>query len=128
MDGFHVESVPQDELDALVDAEVSDPVPAEETLDGNDQVLAVGFEDPEELVAVAGELLVHQSLAGSVKNADVEAAGVEVDAAVVTMLLGVQSHRGLLSGVSIPAAYRSGRPEGASTSIPGAAPDGWRHR
>lgn len=46
------------QLDPLVLAEVGDPVPAEETLDSYGQILAAGFEDAEELVAIAGELLV----------------------------------------------------------------------
>jgi hypothetical protein len=44
-------------------AEVHDPVPAEEALDGYHQVSAVGPEGGEKLVAVTGELLVNESLA-----------------------------------------------------------------
>jgi hypothetical protein len=34
----------EDELDALFLAKIGEPVPAEETLDGDDQILAVGLE------------------------------------------------------------------------------------
>jgi hypothetical protein len=99
MDGLHVEGVPEDELDALLGAEVGDPVPAEEALDGHDQAFAVGLEDAQEFLSVAGELLVDDGLAVLVEDADIEAASVEVDAAGVNMLFRVESHRGLLSWV-----------------------------
>jgi hypothetical protein len=66
-------------------------------LDGDDEVLAVGSQDFEEFVWIAGELLVDQRLTGLIKDADVHAACMEIDSAVVTVLLGVESHRGLLS-------------------------------
>jgi hypothetical protein len=119
MDGLHVECVAEDELDAFLFAEVGDPVPAEDALDGDDEVPAVGLEGLEELVGVAGELLVDERAAIFVKNADIHGAGVEVNSAVMSMLLGVESHRGLLSRLSKPPAYRSRRPEGASNRIPG---------
>ena len=37
-----------------------------------------------------------QDLSGLVQDAEVHGAGVEVDAAVVLVLLGVESHKGLL--------------------------------
>jgi hypothetical protein len=40
---------------------------------------------------------VDQRLTGLIKDADVHAACMEIDSAVVTVLLGVESHRGLLS-------------------------------
>jgi hypothetical protein len=78
-------------------AEVSDPVPAEEAFDGDRQVFSVGGESLQQLFSVTGQLPVCESLALLVQDADVEAAGVEVDTAVIKMLSGVESHRGLLS-------------------------------
>jgi hypothetical protein len=86
MDGFHVEGVPEDELDAVLGAEVGSPVPAEEAFDGDDEPLAVGLEDAQELLAVPGELLVDDGLSGLVEDADVEAAGVEADTAGMDVL------------------------------------------
>lgn len=97
MDSLHLESMAEDELDALFVAEVGDPIPAEEALDSDSQVLAVGFEGPEELVSVAVELPVDEGFAFLVEDAEIQAPSVEVDAAVVTMLLGIESHGGLLS-------------------------------
>src|SRR5215218_7352189 len=106
MDGFHAEGMAEDERDALFGAQVSDPVPTEETLDGDDEVFAVRSQGPKELVSVTVELLMDQGLTGLIKNADVHVASMEVNPAVVTVLLGVESHRGLLSLSSSPRAYR----------------------
>jgi hypothetical protein len=87
----------EDEHDALFLTKISEPVPAEETLDCDDQILAVGLERSQELLAVAVELSVEESFAGLIEDTEVEATRVEVDTAVVPMLLGVESHGGLLS-------------------------------
>jgi len=36
MNGFHIEGVAQDEFDALLGIEIGQPVPAEDTFDGDD--------------------------------------------------------------------------------------------
>jgi hypothetical protein len=113
----------EDEIDPLPGAQVGHPVPAEETLDGDDEVLAVGSQGFEEFVWIAGELLVDQRLTGLIKDADVHAACMEINSAVVTVLLGVESHRGLLSLRPTPAYRRLGK-EGASNSIQAAPADG----
>ena len=51
---------------------------------------------PPKLVPVTVELPVDQLLTCLVEDAEVEATGVKVDSAVVLVLLGVESHRGLL--------------------------------
>jgi hypothetical protein len=121
MDGLHVEGMPEHESESLGLAEIGDPVPAEETLDGDRQVLSIGLEGSEKLLTVAGELAMEEDLASRVKNADVETAGVEVDTTVVPMLLGVESHpeASLVRVLTHSTAYRVGKLEGASISIPG---------
>ena len=42
MDGFHVECMTENQGDVLPAAEVGEPLPAEDTLDTDDEVLAVG--------------------------------------------------------------------------------------
>src|SRR5436305_1606151 len=123
VDGLHVESVAEDKLEALLVAQVGDPVPAEQTFDGDHQVLSVGGESLQQQLALTGQLPVHQSLALLVQDAEIEAASVEVDTTVVNMLSGVESHRGLLSWSSQPTAYRGGRLKGASNQYPGGRAD-----
>jgi hypothetical protein len=48
MNGFHGEGMTQDELDAVLGAKISQPVPAEDAFDGHDQVQAIrldGFQE-----------------------------------------------------------------------------------
>jgi hypothetical protein len=118
MDRLHIESVAEDKGEALFATQVSDPVPAEQALDGDRQVLSMGDESLQQLISITGQLPVHEGFALRVQDAEIEAASVEVDTAVVKMLLGVESHRGLLSWSSQPTAYRGGRPEGTSNQYP----------
>jgi hypothetical protein len=48
VDGFHVQGMPQDERDALTGAEVGQPVPGEDALHRDDDVLPVGGDGAEE--------------------------------------------------------------------------------
>jgi hypothetical protein len=89
--------VTQNEGDALLGAEVGQPVPAEQTLDVHDQIVTVRSDDLEETIAVAFEVAVDQGFLRLVQDADVHRSGVQVDTAVVAVLPSVESHRGLLS-------------------------------
>jgi hypothetical protein len=42
VDGFHVQGVSENESDLLVVAEVGQPVPGEQALDGDDEIVAEG--------------------------------------------------------------------------------------
>ena len=61
-DGFHIEGVAEDEGDALVGAEIGQPVPAEDALGTDDQVVAVGSDGLEEELGFAAEPLVQADL------------------------------------------------------------------
>lgn len=76
--------------------EVGEPVPGEHALGGHGDILAVGSDDPEERLRTGAEVLVDLDVSGLVEDTEVEGAGVEIDTAVVPVLLGVGSHRGLL--------------------------------
>jgi len=41
MDRFHIERVAEHELDSLIFAEISDPVPGKHAFDANDQIISV---------------------------------------------------------------------------------------
>src|SRR5215218_3480789 len=135
VDRFHVESMAEDKGDPLFAAQVGDPVPAEQALDGHRQVLSVGGEGLQQLLSITGQFPVDQGFALLVQNADIETAGVEVDTTVMNMLSGVESHRGLLSWcvsqqptavvgwrgpqISIPAVERT---ETANCAVPARSP------
>jgi hypothetical protein len=93
VDGLHVEGVAEDEGDVLLGAEVGEPVPAEDALDADDEVIAIGRDGPEEALGLRAQVAVQEDLAGLVlEDAQVHGASVKVDAAVVSMLASVEAH------------------------------------
>jgi hypothetical protein len=82
----------EDEGDVVFSAEVGEPIPVEDALRRYDQVVAVGFDGFKEAGSVAGEVLVKQDVAFGVLNAQIKGAGMKVDAAVVLMLAGIETH------------------------------------
>lgn len=90
MDGLHVVGMAEDEGDVLVGAEIGDPVPAEETLDADDQVVSIGLDEVEKAIGLAGDLSVNDLFAVSIEDTDVHVARVQVDPTVVPMVLGIR--------------------------------------
>jgi len=88
--------VAEDEGNPLPRTQVSEPVPGEHALDGHHEILAVRSHELKECLRVGSEVLVDLDVSGLIENTDVEGSGVEIDAAVVEVLLGIESHRGLL--------------------------------
>src|SRR4029453_6200590 len=93
MDGFHVKRVAQDELDSFLRAQIGQPVPAEDAFDGHDQVLAVGFDGFEESLGTGAEVTVQQNLPLGIEDTEIHPAGMQVDAAVIAVTLGIESHQ-----------------------------------
>ena len=92
VDGLHVERVAEDEGDALLGAEVGQPVPGEGALDRDDEVLAEGGDCGEEGLWLRADVSVQEHLALLVDNADVHRLRVQIDPAVVLVRIGVESH------------------------------------
>ncbi len=92
VDGLHVEGMPEDEADTLRGAEVGEPVPAEHAFHGDGEVFAIGLEQSKERCWLGGYVAVDQGFALTIDDADVHGSGVQVDSAVVPVLLVVESH------------------------------------
>jgi hypothetical protein len=92
MDGLHVQGVAEDEGDGMFGTEVSEPVPVEDAFGGDDQVVPKRLYGLKESSAITGQVLVKQDIASGVQNAQIESAGMKVDAAVMLMLLGIEAH------------------------------------
>src|SRR5262249_13022798 len=92
VNGFHVQGGPQDEGDVLLGAEVGQPVPAEGALDGNGEVVAEGGDGLEEALRFGGQVAVEDDLAGLIEDAQVHGSGVQIDAAVESVLMIVEAH------------------------------------
>ena len=88
----------EDEGNLLGSTEVGDPVPGEEALDADGDIGSEGGEGVEEELLVGGDLLLADDVAGLIEDADGEEPGVQVDAAVESMLTCVESHHGLRVG------------------------------
>ncbi len=100
VDRSHVESMAQDESDPLALAQVCQPVPGEDALDGDSEILAVGFDRPQEGLWRGGHVAMEDHSPCCVEDAEVHCLGMKVDTAVVSVLFGVESHGSLLNGLS----------------------------
>src|SRR6516225_7449646 len=84
VDGFDVEGVGQDELEAGVLASVGQPIPTEHALATDGQVVFVRLDElEEELEVVVFDVAVDQLFAFAVHDADVHLTGMQIDSAVV---------------------------------------------
>jgi hypothetical protein len=92
VNGLHVQGVAQDEGDTLAGAQIGQPVPGEHAFDADHDVLAVRANDGQEVLGAGRSVAVDEDLAAGIEDADVHASGVQVDTAVVSVLLCVESH------------------------------------
>jgi hypothetical protein len=92
MDGFHVQRVTQDEGNAVLGAQIGNPVPAKDTLDTDDDVFQEGEDQLKKYLALGGDIFMQPGFAFLVDDADIHFPGVQIDAAVELMLLFVKSH------------------------------------
>jgi hypothetical protein len=95
VDGLHVQGVAQDEGDLLLLAEVGQPVPGEHALTGDGQAVAEGGDGLEEGLGAGRDGLGQGGRALGVEDVQGEGPGVQVDAAVESVLLVVEPHHGL---------------------------------
>jgi hypothetical protein len=99
VDGLHVECVTDDKRDLLRLTQIGDPVPGEETLDAHDHVRPIRCQrlqqHLQQQLLVGGNLRAMDDVAGLVENAHRQEPGVQIDAAVESVLPCVESHHGL---------------------------------
>ena len=110
VDEAHVEGVTEDEGDALLRAQVGEPVPTVDALDGDDQVLAVGRDGEEEAIAVARKVSVQEHRPVPSDDAEVHCPRVQIDPAVVLVRQRVEVHGSLLPAVRRVYSPPSGHP------------------
>ena len=92
---LEVQSVAQHEGDRLGGAQISEPVPGEHALAGDDEAVAEGLDRLEEGGRRGGDGVAEDGRAVAIEDADGKGPGVEIDAAVESVLLVVESHHGL---------------------------------
>jgi hypothetical protein len=96
VDRLPVQRVPQHEGDALPGAEVGQPIPGEDTLDRDRQIVPVGGNQFEEAGRIGFDVPMNQNGTFLIDDADVHLPSVQIDAAVIPMLPSVKWHGGLL--------------------------------
>ena len=92
VNGFHVQSMAEHESDSFPAAQISDPVPGEDTLHRHRDILPVWGDGSEQSIGTCAVVPVQENLAGLVLDADIHRSCMQVYAAVVLMLSCVESH------------------------------------
>jgi len=92
MDGPHIQSVPEDEGDVFLGAEIDQPAPGEHALGADYQVFPIGGDGFEEGFRLGLDVAMEQDVAFLAEDAQVHFVGVQVDSTVMLVLFGVQSH------------------------------------
>jgi hypothetical protein len=95
VNGLHVQGVPQDEGDVLGGAQVGEPVPGEHALTGDDQTRTKRLGGVEKSLGRRVEGLLQDDVPGGIEDTQRKRSGVQIDARVKCVLLGVESHHGL---------------------------------
>ena len=67
MYSLHVLGVAESEVDVMLFAKVSNPVPGERTFHSNEQIVQIGFYEPEQRIGIGFALLVCQNIAGRIE-------------------------------------------------------------
>jgi len=92
MAGFHRQGMAEDNRQAFVGTQVGEPVPRKDALHGADDIFPIGGNDLQKRLWARLPIAVDQNRAGLVQETDVHGAGMQVDAAVKWVLLGVEAH------------------------------------
>jgi hypothetical protein len=96
VNGFHVKGMPQDEGYSFTRAQICEPVPSEYAFDRDNDVIAKWCDYADKPLRVRRHVPVYDDRPGLVQDADVHRPGMQIDTAVVSVTLGVESHWGLL--------------------------------
>src|SRR5207253_800022 len=91
MDGFQGKRGSKDTRQAFEGTQIGQPVPREEAIDTDDQILPRGRNSLEQGVWPRGHMPGHQDLAILVQDAEVHGAGMQVNATIKCGLFGVEA-------------------------------------
>jgi hypothetical protein len=83
----------QDELNAFLGAQIGQPVPAEDAFDGNAQVSTIGIDGFQERLGTGAKVTVQQDLPLWIQDTEIHPTSMQIDAAVIAVTLGIESHQ-----------------------------------
>src|SRR5207244_10902230 len=92
VDGFPIQRVPEDKWYPFLGTQVSKPVPGEDTFHCDHHMSTIGGNGLEQRLRACGHITMHYDLAVLTQDTDVHGAGMQIDAAVKWVLLGVEAH------------------------------------
>jgi hypothetical protein len=75
----------------LTGTQVREPIPGENAFDGDDPIVPIGRDGFEQGVGIGWPIPVQPNLAVLTQDTDIHGAGMQVDATIKWMLLGVKS-------------------------------------
>jgi hypothetical protein len=96
MNGFHIEGVTEDEGDVLLCAEISDPVPGEDTFNGHNDIFSVSFDGFKKDFWICSDISLKRDTPFLVDDTEVHGLCMKIDSAVILVLFGIEIHIGLL--------------------------------
>ena len=94
VNGSHVERVAENELDAFVPTKIGEPVPGKHAFDANDQVVAKALDGVQAVVRLGPHVAMQSLLPLVIEDAQVHPLGVQIHAAIDSVLPVVESHHG----------------------------------
>jgi hypothetical protein len=92
VNGFHIESMTQNQGNVLFGTQVGEPLPGEDAFNRHDQPLTIGGNGFEERFWSRFHVAVQHDFPIVAQDADIHRAGMQVDATVKLVLIGVESH------------------------------------
>src|SRR5882672_7022005 len=98
MNRLHIEGMPENKSNPFLLTEVREPIPGKNTLDADDHVVAIRYDDPQKCFRGRRQILMNQLRAILIKNTDVHRLRMEIDPAIMFMLPCVEIHPGILLG------------------------------
>jgi hypothetical protein len=68
---LHIQGVTEDEGDLVLSTQICEPVPGEHTLDGDDEIISIGFDNPQEPIRPSRQVPMDQDLPILVEDTEV---------------------------------------------------------
>lgn len=101
MDRFHVERMAQYERDVLGLAEIGQPIPGEDALDTDYDIVPVGCNQLQEPVCLCRDVLMKADITFVIEYADIHHLGMQVDSTVILVRSVIESHVAFLLIVTV---------------------------
>jgi hypothetical protein len=84
--------VPKGERDLVFGAKIGEPIPAKDAFDADGDIVQIRKDQFKELLRISFDVLMHFRFSGLIQNADIHFSSVQIDTAIVRVLLFVKSH------------------------------------